>query len=489
MADGTSKRLSLEELIVKLYDVEGVKFGDFKLKSGISSPVYFDLRVIISYPDLMVQVSEYLWEAAKKSGSTMDSVCGVPYTALPLATLISANHDVPMLIRRKEAKDYGTKKMIEGAFKEGDQCLIVEDIVTSGTSVWETVEALNGVGVKVTQAVVLLDREQGGAQRLKDKGVLLHSVCTLSKALDVLQKAGKLEPAMVARVQEFITANQFSPSTSALSPSLASGDGQSPQKKAKKGVSFGERAALCSNAVARRLLQIMETKKSNLVLSADLTKSDQLLQLVEKTAPYVCAVKTHVDIVEDYTPDFATRLTQMADTYNFVIFEDRKFADIGHTVSIQYEKGVYHISDWAHIVNAHTLPGPGVIQALKQVGQAKGRACLLIAEMSSAGSLASADYVKATVKMAEEHKDFVIGFICQSKLTSDPTFLHMTPGVQLEEGVDSLGQRYLTPQEVITTRGSDMLIVGRGITKAEDPVAMAQRYKEAGFSAYLARLQ
>ncbi|XP_076471416.1 uridine 5'-monophosphate synthase-like isoform X2 [Babylonia areolata] len=395
-----------------------------------------------------------------------------------------------MVIRRKEAKDYGTKKLIEGAFKEGDKCLIVEDIVTSGDSIWETVEALNSVGVKVTHAVVLLDRGQGGDQRLKNRGIHLHSVCTLSKALDVLQKAGKIETAMVKSVADFIAANPVSPTADNTAPSgLSSGDGQSPQKKQKKELSFGERAGLCSNTVARRLMEVMEAKRSNLVLSADLTDSQQLLQLIERVAPYVCAVKTHVDIVEDYTADFATRLTQLSDTHNFLIFEDRKFADIGHTVSLQYERGVYHISDWAHIVNAHTLPGPGVVQALKQVGQAKGRACLLIAEMSSAGSLASADYVKATVKMAEEHKDFVIGFICQSKLTSDPTFLHMTPGVQLEEGVDSLGQRYLTPDEVITKRGSDILIVGRGITKAEDPVAMAKRYQEAGFAAYLARLQ
>ncbi|KAK7500416.1 hypothetical protein BaRGS_00008323 [Batillaria attramentaria] len=481
-----SRRLSLDELIVKLYEIEGVKFGDFKLKSGIQSPVYFDLRVIISYPELMVQVSEFLWDAA--SGQTFQSVCGVPYTALPLATIISAKHDLPMLIRRKEAKDYGTKKMIEGHFQPGDACLVVEDIVTSGGSVMETVEALSGVGVKVTQAVVLLDREQGGAERLKAMGIDLHSVCTLTKALEILQSAGKLDEDMVKRVTDFIAANRFSPNgnTSAVSQSV--GDGQSPEKRTKKGLSFGERAQLCSNAVSRRLFEVMETKGSNLVLSADVTQSLQLLQLVDKIGPYVCAVKTHVDILEDFTPDFGTRLTELATKHDFLIFEDRKFADIGNTVSLQYEGGMYRISDWADIVNAHTVPGSGVVQGLKQVGQPKGGACLLIAEMSSAGNLANADYTKATVKMAEDHRDFVIGFICQSRLTSDPTFLHMTPGVQLEEGRDGLGQRYLTPMEVINNRGSDIIIVGRGIIKADNPEVAAKQYQEAGYSAYLSRL-
>ena len=482
-----SRRLSLEELIIKLYEIEGVKFGDFKLKSGIQSPVYFDLRVIISYPDLMIQVSEYLWEAA--GDHSFQSVCGVPYTALPLATIMSAKHGIPMLIRRKEAKDYGTKKMIEGHFQPGDTCLIVEDIVTSGASVLETVEALSVVGIKVTDAVVLIDREQGGADRLKAAGINLYSVCTLSKALEVLQAAGKLDADMVQKVRNFIAANRFSPNGDAASVNQSSCvDGLSPEKRKKKGLTFGERAQLCTNAVSRRLFEVMESKRSNLVLSADVTQSSTLLQLVDKVGPYVCAVKTHVDILEDFTPEFGSRLAELASKHDFLIFEDRKFADIGHTVSLQYEGGMYHISDWADIVNAHTVPGDGVIQGLKQVGQPKGGACLLIAEMSSAGNLANAEYAKATVKMAEAHKDFVIGFICQSQLTTDPTFLHMTPGVQLEEGQDALGQRYLTPNEVVGNRGSDIIIVGRGIYKEDNPEVTAKKYQEAGYSAYLARL-
>lgn len=236
--------------------------------------------------------------------------------------------------------------------------------------------------------------------------------------------------------------------------------------------------------LANALFQLMEEKQSNLALAADVTTAEELLHLAKTLGPTLCILKTHIDIIKNFTPHLTRELKAIARIHRFLLFEDRKFADIGNTVKWQYGEGIYRIADWADLINAHIIPGPGIIEGLREVGLPQGRGLLLLAQMSSEGSLATGAYTEAAIALAQSYPDFVMGFIARKRLIDDPRFVHMTPGVQLKEGKDALGQRYLTPYHVIAECKSDVIIVGRGIYQAKDPLCEAQAYQEAGWAAH-----
>lgn len=196
----------MKELIKKLHAIGAVKFGTFTLKSGIESPIYLDLRLIVSYPELLEKVADLIWSKAKEA--PCDLICGVPYTALPIATAISLKHSVPMVMRRKEIKEYGTKKAIEGAFEKGQNCLVIEDLVTSGGSVLETVAPLKHEGLQVTDIAVLIDREQGARDRLEKEGLRLHSALTITEILETLTAEACITEETKTKVLDFIFQTQ-----------------------------------------------------------------------------------------------------------------------------------------------------------------------------------------------------------------------------------------------------------------------------------------
>lgn len=254
---------------------------------------------------------------------------------------------------------------------------------------------------------------------------------------------------------------------------------------------YARRAASHPAPLARRLFAVMLEKQSNLCASLDVTTTAELLNLLDQLGPHICLVKTHIDIISDFTYNGTILpLQALAEKHNFLIFEDRKFADIGNTVMNQYKSGVFQIAKWAHITNAHGVTGAGIVSGLKKAAEdstKEPRGLLMLAELSSKGSLAYGEYTAKTVEIAKSDKDFVIGFIAQHHMGGNDEgfdWIIMTPGVGLDDKGDALGQQYRTVEDVIST-GTDIIIVGRGLYgQGRNPVEQAIRYKTAGWEAY-----
>ncbi len=217
--------------------------------------------------------------------------------------------------------------------------------------------------------------------------------------------------------------------------------------------------------------------------------------------PYIAVFKTHIDIVSDFGDATVAGLKALALRHNFLIFEDRKFVDIGNTVQMQYHGGALRISEWAHLVNASILAGEGIVQALTQTYTADAfpyhgeRGLLILAEMTTKGSLATGEYTKQSVAVARNNSAFVAGFVATKALTGlaadgpvAEDFVVFTTGVNRKSAGDSLGQQYQTPASAIS-RGSDFIIAGRGIYAAEDPIKAAKLYQQEGWEAYLKRVE
>ncbi len=179
-----------------------IQFGRFTLKSGVRSPIYIDLRRLVSYPDVLAAVAEAYITILH--ALRFDHLAALPYAAMPIASAISLRAGWPMLYPRKEAKSYGTKATIEGVFHPGQRAVVIDDLISTGGSKFEGIEKLEASGLDVEDVVVLIDRRPVGEDTLAERGYRLHAVFTLADLLDHYERSGALEESQAAEVRAFL---------------------------------------------------------------------------------------------------------------------------------------------------------------------------------------------------------------------------------------------------------------------------------------------
>jgi orotate phosphoribosyltransferase len=202
-----SNKLWLAETLWKL---GAVQFGSFTLgRTTVDSPVYVNLRLLVGHPTALWRAAHIIWDEMQALQSMLhpqvepfDLVAGVPFGGLHIGTAFSLTAKVPMVYLHP--RDDDTVKDVEGIYHPNQRALIMDDLLAGGGSILETAVQLGEAGLIVRDAVVLLDRQQGGRERLRQQGINVVSILTLEVLMNYLMARGKISEDWYRKSMEFL---------------------------------------------------------------------------------------------------------------------------------------------------------------------------------------------------------------------------------------------------------------------------------------------
>jgi orotate phosphoribosyltransferase len=200
---GLDKKEKMANILFKL---DAVKFGVFKLTSGKASPYYIDLRVIPSFPDAFKEICDlYAENITNQIGlKNFDRIAGIPLAGIPFASQIAYNLKKPFLYVRKGIRLHGRERRVEGILVSGDRVLLIDDLLTTGLTLKTAADAVRAEGGIVTEAIVFLDREEGGRQLVEKNGIKLHALMKISEIANTLYEMGAIDKESLKTIQKQI---------------------------------------------------------------------------------------------------------------------------------------------------------------------------------------------------------------------------------------------------------------------------------------------
>jgi orotidine 5'-phosphate decarboxylase subfamily 1 len=347
---------------------------------------------------------------------------------------VSHHSGVPFVLIRKAPKDHGTGKIVEVDIETASNLVLVDDVMSSGSTAREAIANIrrSGVPLKVVAVLCIVNRCFGAPAMVPETDIPLYSLFSLEDLI--------------------------------------------PKRK-----SFAERALIATTPTSQLLFQLMQRRQTTVCFSADLESGDELIRVLGQVAPFIVAVKVHFDAVKNLN---IPELFRVARDNQLLVIGDRKFADIGATVRKQLAQ--HPATTLPHVMDActiHTIAGTAGVRELahRKIG------AILIGEMSNTGNSVTGDRVQ---EVAQELSCSISGVVCQARANCEigDGVVYFTPGVHLEATTDGGDQRYRDCYQAIVVQQNDVVIVGRGIYADPNPAEAAERYQRAAWSAHTSRL-
>ena len=460
----------------KTYDLflknKVIDINSYTLKNGSKVEYYFNTKNIYSTPELMHLVVDKMEEIIihyiEKEKIDYNHIAGVPYGAVPLSSIISKNLNTSNLFIRKEAKTRGTKNIIENNYEIGDSVILIEDVITSGSSILETVKLLENNGLIVSLVVCVFNRKTGGLNNLKktlDCPIeYLYDIEKLSSYLNIHKKInefdyGKIIGSIAIEKKNFVNSLEYKKKQI---------EDENEFNNSVKNYDF-----IFNNKLSKLVMNLVVAKESALCLSLDVDSWEDGKKILELCGPYIVMVKVHVDLFTDIDniDVFIKEIRDIARRRNFLIMEDVKMADVDKISYKKISNSFFRYDKWANFLTVQGITAKSILDYSSQENEESNvyhSNLALVSDMNQKNALIDKDYREKCIELIRNDNQ-MISVISQDG-NNIKNKIKFTPGVSLDFSSESNvnSRKYRSISEAISRDKNHIIIVGNGIINKKD---------------------
>jgi len=299
----------MDDLICKLYEINCIKIGDFNMKNKPNSPILMNLKKIIAYPYVLEKLCDIIWNIINKCYN-VNLICGINYSVIPLVSILSYKYKIPQIIIKENLK----KKNLDGIIPADANCVLIDYVIISGKTLNKYRDFLMKNSITLSKSIVIYNNSGSSFTDV-------ISLISVNSIVNTLYKNDKININLYNKINKIIN--------------------NSLQKR--KIISKN------NTPIYKKLINIIEKKKTNITLSLELDDIDKILKLVNNVGAYICILKIQINVIKNVTNTFIDKLKNLSIKFNFLIFESRPISNNIEFLDLEMQK--YEIGKWCDIIS------------------------------------------------------------------------------------------------------------------------------------------